>query len=131
MLDQGDNMEDLMEGPLDHKGAAGRAITWKETWGALSGYRPEFFVKVLGPNGNENQLAAERKMLHPPDQEPNQSHLVSCRCYKQQITLCDVSHGEVLSHGISFFLCNVFRLLCIISASFHQIIVDGGNSYRG
>ena len=25
----------------------------------------------------------------------------------------------------------MFRLLCIISASFHQIIVDGGNSYRG
>ena len=42
--DQGDNMEDLMEDPLDHKGAVGRAITWKETWGALSGYRLEIFA---------------------------------------------------------------------------------------
>ena len=82
MADQGDNMEDLMEDLLDHKEAVGQAITWKETWGAPSGYRLENFAKVLGPNGNENQLAAERKMLHPPDQEPNQSHLVNCRCYR-------------------------------------------------
>ena len=79
--DQGDNMEDLMEDPLDNKEAVGRAITWKETWGAPSGCRFENFAKVPGPNGNENQFAAERKMLHPPDQEPNQSHLVNCRCY--------------------------------------------------
>ena len=82
MLDQGGNMEDLMEDPLGHKEAVGRAITWKETWGAPSGYRIENFAKVSGPDGNENQLAAERKMLHLPDQEPNQSHLVNCRCYK-------------------------------------------------
>merc|ERR1719336_3660338 len=66
MEDQWGNMEDLledlMEDPLDHKEAVGRAITWKETWGALS---------------------AERKMLHPPDQEPNQSHLVNCRRRQQ------------------------------------------------
>merc|ERR1719400_591598 len=62
MLDQGDNMEDLMEDPLGHKEAVGRAITWKETWGAPS---------------------AERKMLHPPDQEPNRSHLVNCRRRQQ------------------------------------------------
>merc|ERR1719336_489165 len=57
-----DLMEDLMEDPLDLKEAVGRAITWKEIWGAPS---------------------AERKMLHPPDQEPNQSHLVSCRRRQQ------------------------------------------------
>merc|ERR1719150_3041627 len=61
MVDQGGNKEDLMEDPLDHKEVVGRAITWKETWGAPS----------------------ERKMLHPPDQEPNRSHLVNCRRRQQ------------------------------------------------
>ena len=48
MEDQGDNMEDLMEDPLDHKEVVGQAITWKETWGAPSGYRPEIFVRSQG-----------------------------------------------------------------------------------
>lgn len=48
MLDQGDNMEDLMEDPLDHKEAVGRAITWKETWGAPSGYRLEILPRSQG-----------------------------------------------------------------------------------
>ena len=111
MADQGGNMEDLTEDPLDHKEVVGQDIIWKETWGAPSGYRLEIFAKVSGPDGNENQLAAERKMLHPPDQEPNQSHLVNCRCYKLHILLCDLSLGEVLSHGISFFLFIMSRLL--------------------
>ena len=54
MADQGGNMEDLTEDPLDHKEVVGQAITWKETWGAPSGYTPEIFVKVSGLNGNEN-----------------------------------------------------------------------------
>merc|ERR1719220_2695534 len=61
MVDQGGNMEDLTEDPLDHKAVVGQDITWKETWVAPS----------------------ERKMLHPPDQGPNQSHLVNCRRRQQ------------------------------------------------
>ena len=54
MEDQWGNMEDLMEDPLDHKEAVGRAITWKEIWGAPSGNRLRIFAKVSGPDGNEN-----------------------------------------------------------------------------